>query len=79
MPEYFTLPELAERWKVSIPTIRRKLASGELNPVYIGRVVRIEASEVERIEAVWRGELDANRARWNEKIAERRQAMEDDA
>lgn len=69
--EYFTLPELAERWKISIPTIRRKLSSGELNPVYIGRVVRIEASEVERIESAWAAQLADKRAKWNQKIAAR--------
>lgn len=52
--DYFTIPELAERWKISAPTIRRKLASGELAPVHIGRMVRIERAEVERIEATWR-------------------------
>lgn len=75
MPEYFTLPELAERWKISIATVRRKVDSGELRPVYIGRVLRIEASEVDRIEAVWREKLDASRQAWNEKMAERKGEM----
>ena len=70
--EYFTLPELAERWKISLPTIRRKLSSGELRPVYIGRVVRIEASEVERIGTAWAAQLAEKRQAWNQKMAERK-------
>lgn len=52
--DYMTIPELAQRWKISVPTVRRKLARGELAKVYIGRVVRIERTEVERIEAQWK-------------------------
>ena len=51
---YLTIPELAARWKISVPTVRRKIASGELAKVYIGRVVRIERAEVERIEQAWK-------------------------
>lgn len=51
---YLTIPELAQRWKISVPTVRRKIASGELAKVYIGRVVRIERAEVERIEQAWK-------------------------
>ena len=53
-PDYLTIKELAARWKLSQPTIRRKLASGELAMTRIGRVVRIERHEVERVEAAWR-------------------------
>lgn len=52
--DYFTIPELAERWKISVPTVRRKLERGEITKTYIGRVVRIERTEVERVEAEWR-------------------------
>ena len=52
--DYLTIPELAARWKISVPTVRRKLARGELAKVYIGRVVRIERTEVERIERAWK-------------------------
>lgn len=54
--DYLTVPELAQRWKISIPTVRRKMATGELSKVYIGRVVRIERTEVERIERAWRAQ-----------------------
>lgn len=52
--DYLTIPELAQRWKISAQTVRRKLARGELAKVHIGRVVRIERTEVERIERAWR-------------------------
>ncbi len=52
--DYLTIPELAARWKISVPTVRRKLARGELAKVYIGRVVRIERTEVERVERAWK-------------------------
>ncbi|MFZ1324680.1 MAG: helix-turn-helix domain-containing protein [Candidatus Contendobacter sp.] len=52
--DYLTIPELAARWKISVPTVRRKLSSGELAKIYIGRVVRIERTEVERIERKWK-------------------------
>lgn len=51
---YFTIPELAARWKISIPTVRRKLTQGEIRKTYIGGLVRVEAAEVERIEQQWR-------------------------
>lgn len=53
-PDYFTIPELADRWKISVPTLRRKLARGEIPKTYIGRVVRIEREEVERLERAWK-------------------------
>ncbi len=52
--DYLTIPELAQRWKISVPTVRRKLARGEIAKVYIGRVVRVERAEVERIEQAWK-------------------------
>jgi len=55
-PDYFTIPDLAARWKLSTPTIRRKIKSGELAIVRMGRVIRIERSEVERIEAAWKSQ-----------------------
>jgi len=54
MTDFLTISDLAERWKLSQPTIRRKIKTGELMAVHIGRAVRIERSEVERIEASWR-------------------------
>ena len=54
--DYLTIPELATRWKVSVPTVRRKITRGELKKIYIGRVVRIEREEVERIEQSWKAQ-----------------------
>jgi excisionase family DNA binding protein len=47
---YFTLPQLAERWQVSVVTLRRRIKAGNLKHVAIGRLFRIERDEVERIE-----------------------------
>lgn len=55
--DYFTIDELAERWKLSQSTVRRKIKAGELATVRIGRAVRIERTEVERIEATWKPQL----------------------
>lgn len=52
--DYLTIPELSARWKVSVPTVRRKLARGEIAKTYIGRQVRVERAEVERVEATWK-------------------------
>lgn len=52
--DYLTIPELAKRWRISVPTVRRKLAAGELAKVYVGRHIRIERTEVLRIEAAWK-------------------------
>lgn len=49
-PRYFTLPQLAERWQVSVVTLRRRIKAGTLKHVAIGRLFRIERDEVERIE-----------------------------
>lgn len=52
--DYFTIDELADRWKLSQSTVRRKIKTGELVTVRIGRAVRIERTEIERIEATWK-------------------------
>lgn len=49
-PRYFTLPQLAERWQVSVITLRRRIKAGTLKHVAIGKLFRIERDEVERIE-----------------------------
>ena len=52
---YFTLPQLAERWQVSVVTLRRRIKAGTLKHVAIGRLFRVERDEVERIEREMRG------------------------
>ncbi|MDS4028623.1 MAG: helix-turn-helix domain-containing protein [Candidatus Contendobacter sp.] len=48
---YLTIQEVAARWKISVPTVRRMIAHGEVASVHIGRAVRIERSEIERFES----------------------------
>lgn len=53
---YTTLPDLAQRWKVSVQTLRRRINNGTLHHVSIGRLFRIERAEIERIESEWRAQ-----------------------
>lgn len=46
----FTVARLAERWECSEGAIRRRIVAGELRTFRIGALIRIPASEVERIE-----------------------------
>jgi excisionase family DNA binding protein len=55
---YLTIQEVAARWKISVPTVRRMIVHGQVSPVHIGRAVRIERSEIERFEI---GRRRANR------------------
>lgn len=51
MDTFFTVDELAARWKVSKPTVHRRIASGDIAVLRIGGAVRIARAEIERIEA----------------------------
>lgn len=51
MSEFFTIRDLAERWQLSTQTVRRKISSGEVTALHVGRAVRIERAEVERLES----------------------------
>ncbi|MGB5064016.1 MAG: helix-turn-helix domain-containing protein [Candidatus Competibacter sp.] len=42
---YLTIQDIAVHWKISVPTVRRMIARGEVSPVRIGRAVRIEHFE----------------------------------
>ncbi|MGB2011478.1 MAG: hypothetical protein ACPIG6_09870 [Akkermansiaceae bacterium] len=43
--------QLAARWKISIPTLKRMEARGELQPVAISeRIIRYNLAAIERIE-----------------------------
>lgn len=46
----YSLDALAERWGCSAEKIRRMVATGEIAGFRIGRLIRIPASEVERVE-----------------------------
>ena len=50
MDATYTTAELAERWKVHIETVRRRLRKGDLGFFTVGRQKRIPANEVRRYE-----------------------------
>ncbi len=41
VPQLFTLEQIAERFEVSVKTVRRWVGAGELPAHYLGRQVRI--------------------------------------
>jgi len=47
---YLTIQDVATRWKISVPTVRRMIARGEVSSVHIGRAIRFERGEIERFE-----------------------------
>ena len=61
--KYFSFGELAEQWGVSLWTIRRLVARGELKAINIGVLQRIPCSEVERAEQCGVGTPRARKAR----------------
>ena len=42
--------QLAARWSTSVETIKRRERAGVLNPIILGRLVRYELSDIEKIE-----------------------------
>lgn len=72
VPRFYTLQELAIRWKLSEPTLRRWMRAGQMAVFRMGGKIRVSESEVDRLEASWQQELDASRQAWNEKMAERK-------
>lgn len=50
LPKPFTVATLADRWECSEGAIRNRIQRGELRTFRIGALIRIPASEVERIE-----------------------------
>lgn len=52
--EYLTLKELTVRWKVGDSTLRRWMRTGKLPVVRLGKGIRVDLAEVERIEATWK-------------------------
>lgn len=49
-PDFFTLAELAARWKCHVQTVRHTIQDGRLKVLRLGKSVRISRSEVERLE-----------------------------
>lgn len=51
LPAFLTINELADRWRVSRQTIFNMRRGGQIDAKRFGRLVRIPASEVTRVEA----------------------------
>lgn len=49
-PLYFTVQELANRWKITPTTLRRWRRAGRIKASFMGRGVRFAITEVERFE-----------------------------
>lgn len=47
LPALMTIPEVAERLQVSIKTIRRWIASGDLPTVRLGSQIRIQPKDLD--------------------------------
>lgn len=47
---FFTVKDLAERWKVSVFTIRRMVKAGKIKTTKIGRQFRFLKSDIEKYE-----------------------------
>lgn len=50
LPTLFTLPDVAERWKVSVKSVRRYIAANRLGVIRIGKALRISEEELVRFE-----------------------------
>ncbi|MGB0143581.1 MAG: hypothetical protein ACPGAP_02325 [Akkermansiaceae bacterium] len=47
---YLTRRELADRWKCSVMTLKRRERDGFLNPLRTGRIVRYPLEQIQRLE-----------------------------
>ncbi|MFP4067254.1 MAG: helix-turn-helix domain-containing protein [Spirochaetaceae bacterium] len=64
MSDFYTPKQLAERWNVSLPTIRRMIKRRELEVLRLSsNVLRVPVSEVERVEEERRQERKGARLR----------------
>lgn len=50
LPSLRTLPDVAERWKVSIKSVRRLIEAKQLGVIRIGKSLRISEDELIRFE-----------------------------
>jgi excisionase family DNA binding protein len=53
-PAAYRVAALAERWQCSSGHIYGLIRDGKLNAFKVGKLLRVKAEEVERIEAQWR-------------------------
>jgi excisionase family DNA binding protein len=49
-PEYLTVAEVSSLFRVSMPTVYRRVADGQLPAVRIGATIRIPLAAVEHLE-----------------------------
>ena len=52
---FYTVPDLARRWDLSVRQVRRFIALGELKVTRFGAAVRVAGAEVARFEAARTG------------------------
>lgn len=50
LPRLLTLPDVAERWKVSVKSVRRHITANRLGVIRIGKALRISEEELVRFE-----------------------------
>ena len=50
LPALLSLPEVAERWKVSTKSVRRLIDAKRLGAIRIGKALRISQEELTRFE-----------------------------
>ena len=50
--EFYTVSEIAERWRVSIRHVRRQIESGKLKVTRFGKAVRVAAADLALYEAM---------------------------
>ena len=49
-PQFLTIAETAERWRVCRQTVSNALARGELRSIHIGKRILIPSTEILRVE-----------------------------
>ncbi|KRE16785.1 hypothetical protein ASE66_09230 [Bosea sp. Root483D1] len=50
LPALLTLPDVAERWKMSVKSVRRLIAAKRLGVIRIGKALRVSEDELVRFE-----------------------------
>ena len=50
MREFFTVPEIAERWKLKDGSVYDYIKSGRLRAIKFGKAWRVELNDLERFE-----------------------------
>jgi len=50
IPALLTLSDVAERWRMSVKSVRRLIAAKQLGVIRIGKALRVSESELVRFE-----------------------------